>query len=51
MNSDSEPTVVIVPGLRDHVADHLNPAAGYDPWPRAGELLDELFERTGEFTR
>ncbi len=22
MNSDSEPTVVIVPGLRDHVADH-----------------------------
>ncbi|MGY0496936.1 RBBP9/YdeN family alpha/beta hydrolase [Nocardia sp. FBN12] len=30
---------------------HLNPAAGYGPWPRAQELLDELLEMTGELAR
>lgn len=30
---------------------HLNPAAGYGPWPRAKELLDELLEMTGELAR
>ncbi|MEV6660391.1 RBBP9/YdeN family alpha/beta hydrolase [Nocardia fluminea] len=30
---------------------HLNPAAGYGPWPRAGELLDELLDLTGELAR
>ncbi len=53
--SDSPATLLIVPGLRDHVAQHwgsaledlgavghLNPASGYGPWPMALPLIGRL---------
>ena len=50
---DNEPTILIVPGLRDENAQqgsrvvdlggvgHLNPASGYGEWPRAEALIEQ----------